>query len=1163
MILNLNRLLHHSYFGPLLMITMSLLFVWPEATYAQTVVVAPPSFSVERGFYSATFSLTLTSSTPNAQIRYTLDGATPSPTSGQLYSGPLNITGTTVVRAVAYTSATDKSAVVTHSYLFLASLRQQTATPPPGWPAFFAADDGNGPYPADYEMDAEIYNHANYRTIFDEAMQALPAISLVTDLPNLWSPTAGIYYNPNKKGDTWERAASIEWIDPAGGAGFAENVGIRLHGGASRRPYRTPKKTLRVYFRTIYGAPKLDFPVFADPNAVQRFDHLLLRGGSNRSWIWWETTQRRDTDYINDEFARVAALEMGQLAPHGTFAHLYLNGLYWGLYNVTERVHENMLSAYYGGTDLDYDLISVDENNGAIVVAEAGDLVAWDKVMALADQAPISPSTYQQILEQLDVVSLVDYIILTHYVANTDWPYHNWYAYRKRVGQETRLKFMTWDSDSSLRQVQENVTLNDVANTPAHLFLQLVTQPDFRQLVSDRLYLHTTGSGALTAQRCATRYSALAALVNQAVIGESARWGDYTRDVYHWTAGAPTGGSALPAYLYSRDLPLIDADPTNAVDDKQQKTWVQVRDEKLANYCPKRTQIFVNQYIANGWYSPTLQPPAFAQNGGAIPVGFALSITNPNSAGAGEIYYTVDGADPRAAGGSVAAGAVNGGDSSSLPMNQVATVRARVKQGAQWSPLIEATFYPPQPMSALVINELHYHPAAPVGVNDDLQEFIELHNRGTLPLRLDRVSFRRGFTYQFPLNTTLPAGGYLVLASDPAKFESIYKFAPFASYVGNLSNNGEAIELVDALGAVIDSVNYGDLQPWPQAADGTGPSLELINPDLDNNEATSWLAALPAAGTPGAQNSTFQVVNQRPLVNFTAPLDGAQTIVGSPVLLSATANDSDGAVTEVRFFVDGVLLPNCVVTQPPYQCQWTPTTSGNYSLLAQATDNRSASGISTGVTIHVHKAVNQLPATRITSPNNDATLAPGPVAIGAEASDSDGQISQVAFLVNGVALVDCLDTQAPYECTWTPPTAGAYALTTQATDNDGGVTLSSLVQVTVVKPNNQLPVVAISNPTTAITLTAGAPFELQATASDSDGQINQVTFFANQVSLHNCIDTAPPFTCSWVPTVGTYTLTAVATDDDNSNTTSAPVTVQVLMGSDGVSAHAYLPLVRR
>jgi hypothetical protein len=1044
---------------------------------AQTTLDAP-EFSQEHGFFKDPFQLTL-SATNGAQIRYTTDYSTPTPSHGIVYSGPITITGTTVIRAVAYTSATDESATMTQTYLFLAQVRNQPADIPPGWPAEFAASDKMhdfaGPFPADYGMDPDIVNHPHYSNILEDALLSLPSISVVTDLPNLWDPDFGIYYNPKQnegssdsrldpKGNRWERPISIELIDPSGRPGFSENGGARIQGQGSRHPQNTPKKTLRIYFRSSYGTDKLDYGLFADLDPVNRFDRIVLRNGGNRTWPYWDRDQRRETDYVNDEWSRYTWLQMGHLTAHGSYAHLYLNGLYWGLFNVTERLDEKFLAAYLGDAETDYDYITIDEDQDNMPVANAGTLEAFNTLVnTLNISGTISNETYQQVAQMMDMEEFADYLLHAHYTGKTDWPHHNWNLYRKRSGPDTRFRWMAWDGDSGLNKVDQRWNLPngplDAFYSPSWMFLRLSTNPEFKQLFMDRVYKHVVLSdGVLAPANCAAVYTHLTNQVDQAVIGESARWGDYVRDVYHRLDREPP--KTWPAYLHSRDL--LPTDPVNTwspwegdpnlLRDSNKKSWVQVRDTKLATYCPNRGGRLVSQYTADGLYQTTLTPPYISPYGGAVALNQPLQLMNPNLNGAGDIYFTTDGSDPRLPGGSPNPAATVGGDAATIRIAQVTRLKARVWDGATWSPLLDYFFYPPQLFTNLVINEIHYAPKSTTTADDPSDyEFIELYNRGLTPLRLDNLSFTRGLTYRFPENTILPARSFLVLANQLSAFQSRNGFAAFGEFRGNLANTGEAIELVDAVGNVIDFVDYLPTAPWPVIPEDASLSLQLTHPALDNNQGANWHLSANADGNPGQPNQT--VGGSEALVALiTSPISNSNITAQVPITITAHAEASDGVVRQVVFLLNEQPLPGCVKTATPYHCLWLPPAgNGVYTLTVQATDDLTTTVTSAPVIVQV--VANQPPMVALTNPALYATLeANRPVAMTALANDSDGAIASVTFYVN--KLVRCANVTTPYECSWTPTAAGLYQLTVQATDNLGETATSAVVTVTVRTPTN-------------------------------------------------------------------------------------------------------------
>jgi hypothetical protein len=169
-------------------------------------------FSHNRGFYETAFQLNLYTGSNDAQIRYTVDGSQPTITHGIIYSSPININHTTVVRAVAVMPGWLDSAVETYTYIFLNDVIYQTGNPP-GFPSSW------GGTVADYEMDPDVVS-AHLGTITDD-LKSIPTMSLVTHVDDMFGPS-GIYSNPGGTGFTWEKPGSVELIYPSGSEGFLQ-----------------------------------------------------------------------------------------------------------------------------------------------------------------------------------------------------------------------------------------------------------------------------------------------------------------------------------------------------------------------------------------------------------------------------------------------------------------------------------------------------------------------------------------------------------------------------------------------------------------------------------------------------------------------------------------------------------------------------------------------------------------------------------------------------------------------------------------------------------------------------------------------------------------------------------------------------------------------------
>ena len=146
---------------------------------------------------------------------------------------------------------------------------------------------------------------------------------------------------------------------------------------------------------------------------------------------------------------------------------------------------------------------------------------------------------------------------------------------------------------------------------------------------------------------------------------------------------------------------------------------------------------------------------------------------------------------------------------------------------------------------SLVITKIHYNPQETTEFPEsDDQEFIEIQNTGSTPVALTGIYLLKlGVSYQFPQNATLAGGASVYLAGNATTFEQKYGFAPFDTFLRDLSNKSHHLVLADALGNLIDHVEYADGAPWPEEADGDGFYLELIDVLADNSIASNWKAS--------------------------------------------------------------------------------------------------------------------------------------------------------------------------------------------------------------------------------------------------------------------------------------------------------------------------------
>jgi len=141
----------------------------------------------------------------------------------------------------------------------------------------------------------------------------------------------------------------------------------------------------------------------------------------------------------------------------------------------------------------------------------------------------------------------------------------------------------------------------------------------------------------------------------------------------------------------------------------------------------------------------------------------------------------------------------------------------------------------------VVINEIHYNP----DVKTELVEFVELYNKGSAAVDMSGWRLADAVECTFPAGTSIPASGFLVVARNPTAFQTKFKVQARGPWTGVLSNEGETLLLCDAARRVVDRVDYRMGFPWPTVGDPPGYSIELLNPDLDNNLGGNWRSSGP------------------------------------------------------------------------------------------------------------------------------------------------------------------------------------------------------------------------------------------------------------------------------------------------------------------------------
>ena len=600
----------------------------PNAGIESSGYVRDTTFDVDRGFFEAPFDVTIGSATPGATIIYTTDGSNPTllngtqVTSANETSPPsalVEVTTSTVLRAAAFKAGFRASNVDTQTYLFLDDVLNQPAQPP-GYPLPWRSRNGST-IPGDFQMDPDIVGSVYSREELKESLRDLPTISIVTDVANLFDQQTGIQVNPQDAGAASERRVSVEMIDFADGSPIQVDAGMRMNGNASRNPNRG-KHNFRLAFRNEYGAGKLRFPLFGSDAPTETFNQIILRGGNGNSWVHPSAAVRQYGMYIRDQWFRDARFAMGYPEALQNEVHVYFNGLYFGMHHLFERIEEEWTAERFGGEEDDWEGFRIVGGNRIEVIkgtqAEVNSqmLDSWRAVLDAAEAGDLAT-----VEEYLDMDSFIDYLVLNFHAGNTDWDQNNVRAMR-RVNPPGKYMFFCHDAErAGLNGLSTgNLNINSITHSrsgtehrPTSINAWLSDNPEYTLRFADRAYKHMFNNGALTPENGAAQWDARAQGIRLAMKAESARWGDHA--------------DSNPRTLVDFDRGL----------QREFNTWF-----------PRRTPISISQFRAAGLY-PEIDPPVFSQHGGKVSAGSGLLITNDT----GDIYYTVDGSDPRLAGGGI------------------------------------------------------------------------------------------------------------------------------------------------------------------------------------------------------------------------------------------------------------------------------------------------------------------------------------------------------------------------------------------------------------------------------------------------------------------------------------------------------------------------------
>lgn len=726
--------------------------------------LAKPVASLQSGFYSTSQSISLSHPDKSASVYYTRDGRVPAKTDS-LYKIPLRIDSTSVLRVRAFANGYLPSETISFTY-------------------------------------------------FIKENNTLPVFSLITDPAGFFSDTTGIYVagtkgitgncstDPKNWNQDWERPADLQLFEIDRTKGFHSNTGVKIFGGCSRI---YPAKSLAFYYRGIYGEEKLQYRLFNDVPLTE-YNNFILRTSSQD---WWRTMFR--DGMIHTLIRQGMTLDCQAYRP----SLLFINGVYWGIHNIREKINEHYLYYHYGVEENDIDLIQ----NGDKGSATLGDLTAYTVLRNFLKNNNIAlPANYEYMKSIIDMDNYIDYQIAEIYAANGDWPAGNTKLWRQK-STNGKFRWLVYDIDCSFggnanglatTNTIELVTATNSTTGPnppwATLMLRkLLENRDFRNEFIQRMAVHmnTTFEPA----HVLSVIDSIRALI----------------------------ATEIPRHkvLWVKSITLGNDWEVN----------VQVLRDFAINRQPNIRTQFAAKFGLSGNYSLTVD--VNNKDWGKI---FLHNVEWKRNGSQGIFFSSVP----------LNARAVAMPGYRFVKWQGVSvSVSPAITIVASSNSTLTAIFEPePLTVSSIVINEINYKSSGFF----DTEDWVEFFNPTDAAIDISGWKFSGSNDsefFQFKPGSLMGAKQYLVLSRDTAKFKVLVN--KLSNIEGNIpfgfGSDGETLMLKDNNNKIVDEVSYLPGGTWPVAANGGGATLALINPQFDNGKAENWKAS--KIGTPGLLNDVY------------------------------------------------------------------------------------------------------------------------------------------------------------------------------------------------------------------------------------------------------------------------------------------------------------------
>ncbi len=731
--------------------------------YASTIILDSVKILNNASFYDSLQIIRIQSPNASDSVFYTLDGSEPG-WDDSLYTDSIEIRKTTVIRC---------------------RILRQGALPGP----------------------------ITTRSIFTGRIHDLNIFSIAMEPDDLWDYEEGIYVmGPNASTEVpykganfwqdWERPAHFEILNPDGNLLFEQSAGTKIFGGRSRIK---PQKSQTYYARSRYGEGEFSYPLFSKKQLTS-YEAFITRNSGND----WSTGMFRDA--LSAYIAAEMRLDHQAYEP----VSQYINGEYWGLINMREKIHEHFAAVNHHVDPNEVNLIQGNMNIQAGTPLRYYELLEYLRVQDLSDDV-----VFDGLKQFMDVDYYKRYWALNVYINNKDWPANNVKFWSTNT-QSAQWRWILYDTDFAY-------SIWGDADYKINTLLFALGEGD----------LHTWGNADWATE-----------VMRMLMKNEN-----YQKEICN------TFADGMNYYFHpDRMLPVVDSFQQRVMLEAHYHlerwgvpydNWTESVD-RIREYFQKRPY-YMNLHLMDRFGISDVHDVTVDINdikGGKVLIN---TITPDNYPFEGIYFHDV----------SISLKAIpNPGYLFSHWTGDVVADSAAIsydmlEQGYFKAIFVQALDEEPH----LVINEINYCSSP----ERDTRDWIEIFNNSKTPVDLSDWYLEDGFSgkqFYIPSGTIMQAGSFLVLNHSRADFKRYFpEAAPLTGDMEiKLDSVQDGIGIHTPNGELHDYVVYESVFPWPEGANGTGATLELIHPDLDNSLPESWKSASNMLGTPAMINSIYEEV---------------------------------------------------------------------------------------------------------------------------------------------------------------------------------------------------------------------------------------------------------------------------------------------------------------